>query len=130
MKENAGMQEKNTGSANDELSQVGNLSVKRTRTEKILAFIACFIAAFFIWYYAADHDTAIFEESFSSVPVEIVNGSGFSVLSGGSVLSGFSVLWSAFASSSAALLSLPEFLSGTKSLTLATSVSMPSINPV
>ena len=64
MKGNAGMQEKNTGGANDELSQVGNLSVKRTRTEKILAFIACFIAAFFIWYYAADHDTAIFEESF------------------------------------------------------------------
>ena len=85
MKENAGMQEKNTGGANDELSQVGNLSVKRTRTEKILAFIACFIAAFFIWYYAADHDTAIFEESFSSVPVEIVNGSGFSVLSGSGV---------------------------------------------
>lgn len=77
MKGNAGMQEKNTGGANDELSQVGNLSVKRTRTEKILAFIACFIAAFFIWYYAADHDTAVFEESFSSVPVEIVNGSGF-----------------------------------------------------
>ena len=47
--------------------------------------------------------------------------SGFSMLS---------VLWSAFASSSAALLSLPEFLSGTKSLTLATSVSMPSFNPV
>ena len=33
MKGNAGMQEKNTGGANDELSQVGNLSVKRTRTE-------------------------------------------------------------------------------------------------
>ena len=79
------MEEKNTGNVKDELSQVGNLSVNRTRTEKILAFIACFIAAFFIWYYAADHDTAIFDESFSSVPVEIVNDSGFSVLSGNGV---------------------------------------------
>lgn len=85
MKEDTGMEEKNTGNVNGELSQVGNLSVKRTRKEKIIAFILCFIAAFFIWYYAADHDTAIFDESFSSVPVEIVNGSGFSVLSGNGV---------------------------------------------
>lgn len=85
MKGDAGMEEKNTGNVKDELSQVGNLSVNRTRTEKIFAFIACFIAAFFIWYYAADHDTAIFDESFSSVPVEIVNDSGFSVLSGNGV---------------------------------------------
>lgn len=85
MKGDAGMEEKNTGNVKDELSQVGNLSVNRTRTEKIFAFIACFIAAFFIWYYAADHDTAIFDESFSSVPVEIVNDSGFSVLTGNGV---------------------------------------------
>lgn len=85
MKGAAEMDEKNAESVKDELSQVGNLSVKRTRKEKILVFIGCFIAAFFFWYYAADHDTAIFDESFSSVPVEILNESGFSVLSGNGV---------------------------------------------
>lgn len=85
MKGAAEMDEKNAESVKDELSQVGNLSVKRTRKEKILVFIGCFIAAFFFWYYATDHDTAIFDESFSSVPVEILNESGFSVLSGNGV---------------------------------------------
>lgn len=85
MKKDAGMEEKNAVGENNELSQVGNLTFKRSKTEKILSFIACFLFAFFIWYNAADHDTALSDESFSSIPVEIVNESGFSVLSGSGV---------------------------------------------
>ncbi len=63
----------------------GNLTVKRSKTVDFIAKIVCFVVAFIIWFFAAENDTALFEERFSSIPVEIVNESGFSVLSGDDV---------------------------------------------
>ncbi len=63
----------------------GNLTVKRNKTADFIAKILCVLAAFIIWFFAAQNDTAVFEEVFPSVPVEIVNNSKFSVLSGDGV---------------------------------------------
>ncbi|MBQ7124828.1 MAG: hypothetical protein IJO00_00560 [Clostridia bacterium] len=61
----------------------GSLTIKRNKTLDFIAKILCLIIAFFIWYYVAETDSSELEGHFSSVPVEIVNKSQFSVLSGG-----------------------------------------------
>ncbi len=63
----------------------GNLTIRRNKTVDFIAKIGCLLIAFFIWFYAVKNDTALFEEYFSSIPVDIVNQSGFSVLSGDDV---------------------------------------------
>lgn len=63
----------------------GNLTIRRNKTVDFIAKIGCLIIAFFIWFYAVKNDTALYEEYFSSIPVDIVNQSGFSVLSGDDV---------------------------------------------
>ncbi len=60
----------------------GNITVKRNKTLDFLAKIICLLLAFFLWYYAVSVDAVIYEEEFSDIPVEIVNRSGFAVLSG------------------------------------------------
>lgn len=60
----------------------GSLTVKRNKKVDFFAKICCLIIAFFIWLFAAENDTTQYNENFSSIPVEIVNTSGFSVLSG------------------------------------------------
>ncbi len=63
----------------------GNLTIRRNKTVDFIAKIGCLIVAFFIWFYAVKNDTTLYEEVFSSIPVDIVNKSGFSVLSGDDV---------------------------------------------
>lgn len=60
----------------------GNITVKRNKTIDFFAKIICLLLAFFLWYYAVSIDTVIQEEEFVAIPVEIVNRSGFAVLSG------------------------------------------------
>lgn len=66
-----------------QLDSGGSITVKRNKTLNFIAKIACLLVAFFFWYYVAETDTSIVEGNFSSVPVEIINKSEFSVLSGG-----------------------------------------------
>lgn len=68
-----------------ELNEEGNITVHKNKTVDFIAKIICLLLAFFLWYYAASSDTVIYEEEFSSVPVEIVNKSSFAVLSGDGV---------------------------------------------
>jgi YbbR domain-containing protein len=60
----------------------GNITVKRNKTVDFIAKIACLVLAFFLWYYASSLDTVIYDEEFDSIPVEIVNNSELSLLSG------------------------------------------------
>ncbi|MBE6636769.1 MAG: hypothetical protein E7618_03070 [Ruminococcaceae bacterium] len=63
----------------------GNIAVKRNKIADFVAKIGCLLIAFILWYYAAGSDTSVYEQTFSSIPIEIVNESGFSVLSGDDV---------------------------------------------
>ncbi len=60
----------------------GNITAKKNKTIDFIAKVVCLLLAFVLWYYAASIDSAIYEEEFASIPVEIVNKSGFAVLSG------------------------------------------------
>ncbi len=60
----------------------GNITVRKNKTADFIAKVICLLLAFFLWYYAASLDTVIYEEEFTAIPVEIVNKSGFAVLSG------------------------------------------------
>ncbi len=64
----------------------GSLASKRNKIADFIAKIGCLLLAFFLWYYAAASDSSVFVETFSSIPVKIVNESGFSVLSGDDVV--------------------------------------------
>lgn len=69
----------------DRLNELSENRVLMTRRRRALDFIAklcCLLLAFFLWYYAAGSDSAISEDTFTAIPVEIVNNSAFSVLSG------------------------------------------------
>lgn len=62
--------------------QNGNLTVKKNKKADLIAKIGCVVVAILLWSFAKGMDTAVREEVFSSIPVEIVNNSDFSVLSG------------------------------------------------
>lgn len=53
-----------------------------SRTLDFIAKLCCLLLAFFLWYYAAGSETSLSEDTFTAIPVEIVNNSPFSVLSG------------------------------------------------
>ena len=63
----------------------GTITVKRNKIADFIAKIGCLVLAFFLWYYAASTDTTVSEETFTSIPVTIINESGFAVLSGDDV---------------------------------------------
>ena len=60
----------------------GNITVKRSKSADFVAKVICLVLAFFLWFYASSLDTVIYDEEFLSIPVEIENKSGFSLLSG------------------------------------------------
>lgn len=60
----------------------GNLTSRRNKTVDFIAKFVCLLIAFFLWYYAKGTDTSVRDEVFSDIRVEVVNNSGFSVLSG------------------------------------------------
>ena len=60
----------------------GNITVKRSKSADFVAKVICLVLAFFLWFYASSLDTVIYDEEFQSIPVEIENKSGFSLLSG------------------------------------------------
>ncbi len=68
-----------------EASHENVITAKRNKIADFIAKIGCLILAFFLWYYAASMDNTVSEETFTSIPVEIVNESGFAVLSGDDV---------------------------------------------
>ena len=60
----------------------GELSVRHSKTLDLIAKIGCVAVAFFIWLYVMGTESPTYERTFSSIPVEIVNESGLSLLSG------------------------------------------------
>ena len=76
---------KNGEALSNDGEQNGNIAVKRNKVADFIAKICCFIIAFFLWYYAAGNESATYEQEFSAIPIEIVNNSHFSVLSGDDV---------------------------------------------
>ncbi len=71
--------------SNENKEQNGNLTVKKNKKADLMAKIGCVVVAIIIWSFAKGNDTTVQEEIFSSIPVEIVNNSNFSVLSGDDV---------------------------------------------
>ena len=60
----------------------GSIAVKRNKAVDFIAKIVCLLLGFFLWFYAASNDNTAAQETFSSVPVKIVNTGDFSVLKG------------------------------------------------
>ncbi len=60
----------------------GSMAVKRNKVADFIAKIGCLLLAFFLWFYASSHDNTTSEESFTSIPVKIVNHGDYSVLKG------------------------------------------------
>jgi YbbR domain-containing protein len=63
----------------------GSIAVKRNKVADFIAKIVCLLLAFFLWFYASSNDNTPSEETFTSIPVKIVNHGDFSVLKGDDV---------------------------------------------
>lgn len=64
----------------DENRVNGEISVKRSKTVDLIAKIGCVLVAFVLWVYVMSTESTTYEQEFS-MPVEIENNSGLSVLS-------------------------------------------------
>ena len=65
-----------------EVVSENEIAVKRNKKTDLVIKIGCVLAAFFIWLYVMAVDSPPHEQEFTSVPVEIYNESGLSVLQG------------------------------------------------
>ncbi len=67
---------------------VSYVSSQKTNRNNIIAIVICAFASVCIWFYVMSVDSPIYEETFSSVPVELKMGSGESSNSDYSAISG------------------------------------------
>ncbi len=67
---------------------VSYVNTQKTNRSNIIALVICALASVCIWFYVMSVDSPIYEETFSSVPVELKMGSGESSNSDYSAISG------------------------------------------
>ncbi len=67
---------------------VSYVSAQKTNRNNIIAIVICALASVCIWFYVMSVDSPIYEETFSSVPVELKMGSGEGSNSDYSAISG------------------------------------------
>jgi len=74
---------------NENMKRNGTESViKNSKNKNLILFVLCLIGAFGIWIYAMQADSPEYEETFSSIKVELINttalesGAGLSIFSG------------------------------------------------
>lgn len=65
-----------------ELNEEGNITVHKNKTVDFIAKIICLLLAFFVWYYAASVDTAVYEKEVLSLPVVIENKTDLTTFAG------------------------------------------------
>lgn len=65
-----------------ELGEEGNITVRKNKTVDFIAKIICLLLAFFVWYYAASVDTAVYEKEVLSLPIAIENKTDLTIFTG------------------------------------------------
>lgn len=60
----------------------GNITIKSNRRSDILAIAGCILIAIGLWFYVIGNSSADYEQTIRDVPVDIINNSSLSLLSG------------------------------------------------
>ena len=75
---------------NENMKRNGTESViKNSKNKNLILFVLCLIGAFGIWIYAMQADSPEYEETFTSIKVELINVAALENVAGLSIFSGY-----------------------------------------